>query len=163
LSVDGAMFAWRWRIDVTPNVLEVTAYANNASKHLTAATPMVVLDEADLESTSPLHYRLSLDGATYRFVVSGSVRGRTISEASEPKVGPFEAKATWPHLSCDPIAPTYCGFPFPSNVWTVDAPDTPTKRRVQFDDAMLPVSLHGEQTTGGPWSKSDGFSANGGI
>lgn len=83
--------------------------------------------------------------------------------AAEPKVGPFEAKVAWPHLSCDPIAPTYCGFPFPSNVWTVDAADTPTKRRVQLDDAMLPVSLRGEQTHGGPWSKSDGFSASGGI
>lgn len=83
--------------------------------------------------------------------------------ASEPKVGPFEAKVEWTHLSCDPIVPTYCGFPFPSNVWTVDAADTPTKRRVQLDDATLPVSLRGAQTTGGPWSKSDGFSASGGI
>jgi hypothetical protein len=35
LSVNGAMFGWRWRLDTTPQVLEVTAYANNNSKHLT--------------------------------------------------------------------------------------------------------------------------------
>lgn len=89
--------------------------------------------------------------------------GCSTESTSEPKVAPALAKVAWPHLSCDPIAPTHCGFPFPSNVYTVDAADTPTKRRVQLDDATLPVSLRGEQTTGGPWSKSDGFSASGGI
>lgn len=83
LSVDGVMFGWRWRLDVTPNVLEVTAYANAAGVHLTAATPMIVLDAADLESPSPLHYSLWMDGAKYRFAISGSVRGRTISATSE--------------------------------------------------------------------------------
>lgn len=82
LSVDGVMFGWRWRLDVTPNVLEVTAYANGAGVHRTATTPMVVLDAADLESASPLHYRLWMDGADYRFVISGSLRGRTISATS---------------------------------------------------------------------------------
>lgn len=83
LSVDGVMFGWRWRLDVTPNVLEVTAYANGAGEHLTAPTPMVVLDAADLESASPLRYRLWMDGAKYRFAIFGSVRGRTISATSE--------------------------------------------------------------------------------
>src|SRR5687767_14071717 len=95
--------------------------------------------------------------------LGASIHGCSSEASTDQKVGPFEAKVAWPHLSCDPIAPTYCGFPFPSNVWTVDAADTPTKRRVQLDDATLPVALRGAQTTGGPWSKSDGFSASGGI
>ena len=32
LAVDGLMFGWRWRTDLTPRVLEVTAYANDARR-----------------------------------------------------------------------------------------------------------------------------------
>lgn len=80
--------------------------------------------------------------------------------AAPPKVAPAEPKAAWPHLACDPLVPTYCGFPFPSNVYTVEAADTPTGRRVQIDDAMMPVALKGGKSTGTPWSKSDGFSGS---
>ncbi|MBL8634036.1 MAG: hypothetical protein JNM40_12505 [Myxococcales bacterium] len=79
LSVNGAMFGWRWRIDLTPPVLEITAYANNHSKHLWAAAPLLTLDAADLMSEAPLRYRVWIDGTRYQFAVSGSVRGRTIS------------------------------------------------------------------------------------
>src|SRR5262249_18519139 len=82
------------------------------------------------------------------------------TNSSEQKVGPFEANVAWPHLTCDPISPAQCGYPFPSNVYTVDAPDTPTGRRVAFDDAMMPVALNGSRSSGAPWSKSDGFSSS---
>ena len=78
LAADGAMFGWRWRLDVTPPVLEVTAYANDAGKHLTPEAPMITLDAADLASITPLRYRLRMDGAVYRFDISGKVRGRAI-------------------------------------------------------------------------------------
>lgn len=81
------------------------------------------------------------------------------SGSSEQKVGPFEPKVEWAHLTCDPLVPSQCGFPFPSNVWTVDAADTPTKRRVQIDDDSIPPALNGKKSIGAPWSKSDGFSA----
>lgn len=77
----------------------------------------------------------------------------------ESKVAAVPASVSWPHLACDPLVPTKCGYPFPSNVYTVEATDTPTRRRVQLDDAMLPVASHGGKATGAPWSKSDGFSA----
>ena len=85
------------------------------------------------------------------------------SSSSEQKVGPFEPKVGWVHLTCDPLVPTQCGFPFPSNVWTVDAADTPTKRRVQIDDDSIPAALNGQKSVGAPWSKSDGFGAGTGI
>lgn len=78
LSQDGVMFGWRWRIDTTPKVLEITAYANGAGKHLTPPAPLFVLDAADLASVTPLRYRISVDGALYRFAVSGTMRGRAI-------------------------------------------------------------------------------------
>jgi hypothetical protein len=83
------------------------------------------------------------------------------SETTPAKVGPFEPRVSWPHLACDPLVPSYCGFPFPSNVYTVDAADTPTGRRVKIDDAMLPVAVNGSKSSGEPWSKSDGFSGSG--
>lgn len=79
LAVNGAMFGWRWRLDTTPKVLEVVAYANNASKHLWSARPLFTLDADDLTSDTPLQYRVWIDGAQYRFAVSGTVRGRSIS------------------------------------------------------------------------------------
>ena len=85
------------------------------------------------------------------------------SSSSERKVGPFEPKVGWVHLTCNPLVPSQCGFPFPSNVWTVDAADTPTKRRVQIDDESIPAALNGQKSVGAPWSKSDGFGAGTGI
>lgn len=94
LSVNGAMFGWRWRLDTTPNVLEVTAYANNAGKHLWPPTPLFVLDAADLASDAPLRYRVWLDGSQYRFQVAGTVRGRVINaSATLPRICPGTSAA----------------------------------------------------------------------
>lgn len=79
LAVNGAMFGWRWRLDTTPKVLEITAYANNNSKHLWLSMPLFTLDAADLSADAPLRYRVFIDGAQYRFAVTGSVRGRAIN------------------------------------------------------------------------------------
>lgn len=83
----------------------------------------------------------------------------TSKDDAPAKVPAPEAKVAWPHLTCDPLVPTKCGYPFPSNVYTVDAADTPTGRRVKIDDATLPVASNGGKSSGAPWSKSDGFSA----
>jgi hypothetical protein len=95
LARDGVMFGWRWRLDTNPEVLEVTAYANNARTHLTPAAPMVVLDAADLASAAPLRYRFSMDGALYRFSITGVVRGRAIdADATLPRrCATMDAKA----------------------------------------------------------------------
>lgn len=79
LSADGAMFGWRWRLDKSPRVLEITAYANNAGKHLTPAMPLLTLDEDDLRSDAALRYRVWIDKNQYRFAVTGTVRTRTIA------------------------------------------------------------------------------------
>jgi hypothetical protein len=39
---------------------------------------------------------------------------------------------------CDPLVPTHCGYPFPSDVWTVADPDSPTGKRVRFGATTLP-------------------------
>lgn len=82
LSVDGVMFGWRWRPELDPPVLEVTAYANNQRVHLTPPAPLFVLDAADLEARAPLRYRLVREQASYALAVRGNVRGRTIDVAA---------------------------------------------------------------------------------
>jgi hypothetical protein len=63
------------------------------------------------------------------------------------------APLAYPHLDCDPLVPEFCGYPFPSNVYTVEDSDTVTGRRVAFGDLFL------ENNDSQPWDYSDGFSA----
>ena len=65
---------------------------------------------------------------------------------------------SWPHLECDPLVPSYCAFPFPSNVYTVPDSTKATGRRVQFKTNTLPAAASGTRIIGEPWRKSDGFS-----
>lgn len=61
---------------------------------------------------------------------------------------------TYPNLDCDPLVPEFCGYPFPSNVYTIADDATPTGRRVSFGPGLL----RGENQSG-PWDTCDGFSA----
>lgn len=101
LAQDGFMFAWRWRLDLTPNVLELAHYANNAGVHLSPAQGLVTLDEADLRAESPLRYELSIggpNGSRYLFRISGTIRGRVIDvQAEHPRrcVGSSQTALKW--------------------------------------------------------------------
>ncbi|MGB5548767.1 MAG: hypothetical protein WBM74_19450, partial [Polyangiales bacterium] len=59
----------------------------------------------------------------------------------------------YPLLDCDPLVPEFCGYPFPSNVYTVEDSSTASGRRVSFGDEFL---ANNDST---PWDYSDGFSA----
>ncbi len=86
LAQDGFMFAWRWRLDTNPRVLELAHYANNAGTHLYPAMGVVTLDEADLRAEEPLRFQLSIGGAgnsRYLFRISGIIRGRAIDVMEE--------------------------------------------------------------------------------
>jgi hypothetical protein len=58
---------------------------------------------------------------------------------------------------CDPLVPTQCGFPFPSDAYTVADPSRPTKKRVAFGGATLP-KFNGEPIDPVLVGDSDGFS-----
>lgn len=86
LAQDGLMFAWRWRLDVTPHVLELAHYANNAGTHLYPAQGIVTLDADDLAAEEPLRYELAIGGtgnSKYLFHLSGTIRGRVIDVTAE--------------------------------------------------------------------------------
>ncbi len=73
LSQNGWMFGWRWRTDLSPRRLEITAYANNDGTHLTPPTPLVTLTQAQLDQPVPLWFELavSADRQRYEFRVAG--------------------------------------------------------------------------------------------
>lgn len=72
--------------------------------------------------------------------------------------GPIDPEnLVWPLLKCDPIAPDFCEFPFPSNVFTLADPESPTGRRVE-----LPTKLYSDDDPS-IWRPSDGFSPSSAI
>lgn len=79
---------------------------------------------------------------------------RAPPSADAGPAGPLE----WPTLDCDPLVPSYCGFPFPSNVFTAPDPATETGRRVAVGSSLLPVASGGGVTEPEPWNQLDGFS-----
>lgn len=61
---------------------------------------------------------------------------------------------------CDPMVPTRCGLPFPSDVYLADDPSTVTGKRVHFGATTLPVmKLPDERIPRETFSKNDGWSA----
>jgi hypothetical protein len=78
------------------------------------------------------------------------------SSVNPDPTGPGEGP--WLAGDCDPMVPTACALPFPSNVWTVADPSTPTRRHVEFGPTTLPGP-----SDPAPFRLSDGFSAGAGI
>jgi hypothetical protein len=63
-----------------------------------------------------------------------------------------------PPLDCDPLTPTYCGFPYPNNYWTEDDPATVTGLRLALPQVIMPATVGGEQSDPGAFNEMDGFS-----
>lgn len=80
LSRNGAMFGWRWRIDVATPRLELVPYANNDGAHTYPAQPLVTLSPAELALRQPLRYAIHIDGGVYHFRISGTIGGRVIDQ-----------------------------------------------------------------------------------
>ena len=65
----------------------------------------------------------------------------------------------WPNLECDSLVPSYCGFPFPSNVYTLPDESRPTGLVVNIPDAVFPLANDGEGSSLTSALKNDGFSS----
>ncbi len=61
------------------------------------------------------------------------------------------------------MVPTECGFPYPSNVWTVPDPTMPNKMHVAFGSTTLPKSAQGVRIGTAAFATRDGFSPGGTI
>lgn len=85
----------------------------------------------------------------------GDSGGQDAPDGEEP---PQDGPGWWLGGDCDPLVPTVCSFPFPSDVWSVEDPTTATGRRVQLGPTTLTLA-GGLLVTDPTWlSYSDGFS-----
>jgi len=66
-------------------------------------------------------------------------------------------------LDCDPMVPGQCGFPFPSNVWTVPDSTMSTGMHVAFGAATLPATKTGSRMGSAPFATRDGFAPGSSI
>lgn len=82
LAQDGVMFGWRWRIELDPPRLEITAYANADGVHQWPQDALVSLTGEELAEEAPLRYRIWSDGGVYGFSIDGTIGGRTIDVAT---------------------------------------------------------------------------------
>ena len=63
-----------------------------------------------------------------------------------------------PPIGCDPLAPSYCGFPFPNDYFTVADSTTVTGRRLALPEAAMPETTSGRRSSPEPFNEMDGFS-----
>ena len=63
-----------------------------------------------------------------------------------------------PPLGCDPIAPSFCGFPYPNDYWTVEDDATATGRRLALPDEIMPANVSGDRSNPEAFNEADGFS-----
>jgi hypothetical protein len=65
---------------------------------------------------------------------------------------------TAPPLGCDPLTPTYCGFPYPNDYWTVPDPSTVTGLRLALPEVTMPPNRGGARSNPDAFNEMDGFS-----
>jgi hypothetical protein len=63
-----------------------------------------------------------------------------------------------PPLDCDPLTPSYCGFPYPNDYWTVEDSSTVTGLRLALPQVIMPTGKSGKQSSTGAFNEMDGFS-----
>lgn len=81
----------------------------------------------------------------------------TSTSTTTPSTDAIE-EGPWLEGDCDPIAPSRCGLPFPSNVYLVDDASMPAGKRVQFGPTTLPM-VKKKHVNPEAWADSDGFSS----
>ena len=63
-----------------------------------------------------------------------------------------------PAIGCDPLAPSYCGFPYPNDYFTVEDPGTVTGRRLALPAEVMPIDTSGRRSDPSAFNEMDGFS-----
>ncbi|MGB5284945.1 MAG: hypothetical protein WBN29_10575, partial [Polyangiales bacterium] len=61
-------------------------------------------------------------------------------------------------LGCDPLTPSYCGFPYPNDYWTVADPSTVTGLRLALPEIIMPANRTGSRSNPAAFNEMDGFS-----
>ncbi len=111
---------------------------------------------ADTGGTTGSTEPTATDTTTLDTTSTGS--STSVADESTTGLGPEPVAEEWPLLGCDPLVPTYCSAPFPSNVYTVADEATSTGRRVMLAAELLPADTAGASADPAPWNQLDGFS-----
>ncbi|MAT92681.1 MAG: hypothetical protein CME59_08770 [Halioglobus sp.] len=69
-----------------------------------------------------------------------------------------DAKVIAPPALCDPLAPTYCGFPYPNDYWSVEDADSASGRRLALPPQIMPANTAGMRSQTAAFNEMDGFS-----
>ncbi len=90
------------------------------------------------------------------FTVSGCSDGSDMPKVVD--TGPDEEVVPPPPPGCDPLTPTYCGFPYPNNYWTEPDGDSVTGLRLALPQVIMPTTIEGAQSSPDAFNEMDGFS-----
>lgn len=63
-----------------------------------------------------------------------------------------------PPLDCDPLTPSYCGFPYPNNYWTAADSASVTGLRLALPATIMPANVDGVRSDPAAFNEMDGFS-----
>ena len=100
------------------------------------------------------HIRKIVFACAFGFIVGCSDGSGFDYGLLEPQVPVVPA----PPLDCDPLTPTYCGFPYPNDYWTEADPATASGRRLALPQVIMPANTAGLQSSPEAFNEMDGFS-----
>ena len=61
-------------------------------------------------------------------------------------------------IGCDPLTPSYCAFPYPSDYYTVADSESVTGRRLALPEEAMPPTANGVRSNPDAFNEMDGFS-----
>lgn len=76
----------------------------------------------------------------------------------QPDLLALDATVPAPPTTCDPLAPGYCGFPYPNDYWSVQDSATDSGRRLALPPDIMPANKDGVASTPDAFNEMDGFS-----
>jgi hypothetical protein len=88
----------------------------------------------------------------------GSDSGSTAGTGGAGGTGGSGGMVSAPPLGCDPLTPSYCGFPYPNDYWTVADATTVTGLRLALPEVTMPADRNGRRSKPGAFNEMDGFS-----
>jgi len=80
------------------------------------------------------------------------------SDSSSVGTGGSGGVVPAPPLDCDPLTPSYCGFPYPNDYWTVADSSTVTGLRLALPEVTMPATGIGVRSNPDAFNEMDGFS-----
>ncbi|MFA5786230.1 MAG: hypothetical protein WDA71_04460 [Actinomycetota bacterium] len=98
------------------------------------------------------------DPGTYDLRLTFTTPAGKVSDAAQASALIVTLSGATDSQRCDPIDPTHCLLPFPSNVFTAADPGTTTGRRVNLNVLSTPRNAAGKPIDPTEWNRNDGFS-----